>query len=235
VWAKAIEAARTHAVAASLCCWAGLAVLVLLAYEVGPVERLDADVLRALNSPEGTLANEVAFAAEQLVAPLAWVVAAALAFLLALAQDRPRRGLFAATLIGATAVVDLTLKVVLEHPRFQPVPGEPFDWYPVAKAFPSGNSAGALAIALAFLYVVPLSWRRPTAAIGAVFTLAVSLGLPVLNYHYPGDVLGGWLVAAGCFFALLAVPWFRAGPPPPPRARPWRFSGRSPYDDRRSG
>jgi membrane-associated phospholipid phosphatase len=232
---RGIEAARTHAVVASVCCWAGLAGLVLLAYEVGPVERLDADVLNALSSPEGTLANEVAFAVEQFVAPPAWVVAAALAFLLAFALGRPRRGLLAATLIGGTAVVDLTLKAVLEHPRYHPVPGEPFDWHPVAKAFPSGNSAGALAIALAFLYVVPTSWRGPTAAIGAVFTLAVSLGLPVLNYHYPGDVLGGWLVAAGCFFALLAVPWFSAGPPPPPRARPWRLSGRSPSGDRRAG
>ena len=26
----------------------------------------------------------------------------------------------------------------------------------------------------------------------------------LLNYHYPSDVLGGWLLAAGWWFALLA-------------------------------
>jgi membrane-associated phospholipid phosphatase len=75
----------------------------------------------------------------------------------------------------------------------------------VAKSFPSGNSAGALAIALAFLLVVPRPWRPLTAAIGAAFTLAVSVGLLVLDYHYPSDILGGWLVALGCCFALVAL------------------------------
>ena len=70
---------------------------------------------------------------------------------------------------------------------------------------PSGHSAGSLAISLAFLTVVPPSWRRPTAVAGIVFTLYISFGVLLLNYHYPSDVLGGWLLAAGWWFALLAV------------------------------
>jgi membrane-associated phospholipid phosphatase len=200
-----IESAGRHAVAGCLACVASLVVLVSAAYEIGPVARLDDSVLSTLRTPPGSLLNEVAFGVEQLVAPLAWVVAAALACLLAIALRCPHRGIFAAALIGGTAVIDLTLKVVLEHPRYQPAPGEPFEWYPISTAFPSGNSAGALAIALAFLFVVPSSWRRPAAAIGIAFTLAVSLGLLILNYHYPSDILGGWLVALGWFFALLAA------------------------------
>jgi membrane-associated phospholipid phosphatase len=107
--------------------------------------------------------------------------------------------------VAGTAVVVQLLKIVLEHPRFQPGPGDPFFWHPVAKAFPSGNSAGALAIALAFLLVVPRPLRPATAAVGVAFTLAVSVGLLVLDYHYPSDVLGGWLVALGCCFALVAL------------------------------
>jgi membrane-associated phospholipid phosphatase len=200
-----IESAERHAVAGCLACVASLAVLVAAAYEIGPVVRLDDSVLTALSTPPGSFLNEAAFGVEQLVAPLAWVVAAALACLLAIALHRPRHGLFAAVLIGGTAVIDLTLKVVLEHARYQPAPGEPFEWHPISTAFPSGHSAGALAIALAFLFVVPSTWRRSTAALGTIFTLAVSLGLLVLNYHYPSDILGGWLVALGWFFALLAA------------------------------
>jgi membrane-associated phospholipid phosphatase len=47
--------------------------------------------------------------------------------------------------------------------------------------------------------------RPATAAIGAAFTLAVSVGLLVLDYHYPSDILGGWLVALGWCFALVAL------------------------------
>jgi hypothetical protein len=64
----------------------------------------------------------------------------------------------------------------------------------LACAFPSGHSAGSLAMSLAFLTVVPRSWLGPTAVIGVVFTLLVSFGVLVLNYHYPSDVLGGWLL-----------------------------------------
>ncbi len=128
-----------------------------------------------------------------------------LAALLALWLRRPRHALFAIAEVAGTAVVVQLLKIALEHPRFRPGPDDPFFWHPVAKAFPSGNSAGALAIALAFLCVVPRSLRPMTAAIGAAFTLAVSVGLLVLDYHYPSDVLGGWLVALGWCFALVAL------------------------------
>jgi membrane-associated phospholipid phosphatase len=129
--------------------------------------------------------------------------------LLALWLRRPRRALFAVAEVAGTAAVVQLLKIALEHSRFQPGPGDPFFWHPVAKAFPSGNAAGALAIALAFLLVVPRPWRPATAAIGAAFTLAVSAGLLVLDYHYPSDVLGGWLVALGWCFALLVLPFGR--------------------------
>ncbi len=53
--------------------------------------------------------------------------------------------------------------------------------------------------------------RPATAAIGAAFTLAVSVGLLVLDYHYPSDVVGGWLVALGWCFALVALQRWKDG------------------------
>jgi membrane-associated phospholipid phosphatase len=231
---RAIESARRHAVAACLACVACFVVVLVFAYEVAAVERLDERLLDAISSPPGTFAYDVASFFERLADPLSEVLAIVLACVLALVLGRPRRGVLAVALVAGTAVIVQVLKIALQHPRYQPVPGEPFDWYPVAKAFPSGHSAGSLSMALAFLVVVPSSWQRPTTAIGICFTSAVSASLLILNYHYPSDILGGWLVASAWFFALLAVPWFSAGPPPRPHARPWRLSGRSPGGGRRA-
>jgi membrane-associated phospholipid phosphatase len=200
-----LEAAGRNPMAGLLACTAGFAVVLALGYWVGPFPAWDKGLLLAVRSSPGTFANDVAFAVERLVSPLAQVGWAVLAALLALRLHRPRRALAAVAEIAGTAVLVQLLKIALEHPRFQPGPDDPFFWHPVAKAFPSGNSAGALAIALAFLLVVPRPLRSATAAIGAAFTLAVSVGLLVLDYHYPSDILGGWLVALGCCFALVAL------------------------------
>lgn len=201
----AFEVARRNPVTGLLACAVGFVVVLMLAYWGDPFPRWDEDLLLGVRASPGTLANDLAFAVERLVSPLAQVGWTVLATLLAFRLHRPRRALFAVAEVAGTAVFVQLLKIALEHPRFRPGPGDPFFWHPVAKAFPSGNSAGALAIALAFLCVVPRSWRPLTATIGAALTLAVSAGLLVLDYHYPSDVLGGWLVALGWCFALVVI------------------------------
>jgi undecaprenyl-diphosphatase len=213
----AFEWARRNPVTGLLACVAGFAFVLVLAYWVGPTERLDRSVLDALSTHPDTFINEVAYVGFQIVnfRP-AWVLAGALAVLIALAQWRIRDAVLAAALIAGTGGLVLIFKALLANPRYQPVPiGS--DAYPWKEAFPSGHSAGSLAWSLAFLSVVPISWRRPTAIAGVVFTLYISFGVLVLNYHYPSDVLGGWLLAAGWWFALLAL-WERrrrTGLPPP--------------------
>jgi len=138
--------------------------------------------------------------------------------LIALAQWRIGDAVIAAALVAGTGGLDLALKALLANPRYQPVPVDS-DAYPWKDAFPSGHAAGSLAFSLAFLTVVPPSWQRRTAAAGIVLTLYISFGVLVLNYHYPSDVLAGWLLAAGWWFALLALPWFRAEAASAPPAR----------------
>jgi hypothetical protein len=86
---RAIEAARTHALAASLCCWAGFAVVLVCAYWVGPLARLDRTVLDVLSVPTDTLVNEVAYAGFRVVnfKPF-WVLVGTVTALIALAQWR---------------------------------------------------------------------------------------------------------------------------------------------------
>jgi membrane-associated phospholipid phosphatase len=203
--AEAFEAARRNPTAGLLACAIGFAVVLILGYWVDPFPGWDEELLLAVRSAPGTFANDLAFAVERLVSPVAQIVWTVLAALLALRLGRPRRALMAVVEVAGTAVVVQLLKIALEHPRFRPGPDDPFFWHPVASSFPSGNSAGALAIALAFLLVVPRPLRVATVAMGTAFTLAVSAGLLILDYHYPSDVLGGWLVALGWCFALLAL------------------------------
>jgi undecaprenyl-diphosphatase len=200
-----VERARRHAVGGCLACVAGFLLVLVLAYWVGPVERLDRSVLDALSTPTDTLINEVAYVGFLVVnfRP-AWVLVGAITVLIALAQGRIRDAVLAAALVAGTGGLVLALKALLVNPRYQPVPVAS-DAYPWEDAFPSGHAAGSLAFSLAFLSVVPPSCQRLTAAAGIVFTLYISLGVLLLNYHYPGDVPAGWLLAAGWWFFLLAV------------------------------
>jgi undecaprenyl-diphosphatase len=198
-----LEAARRHAVGGCLACVAGLAAVLVLAYWVGPLEHLDRSVLDALCRPTGTLANEVAYAVVKLADPLAFALAATVTALIALARRRIPAAVFAVALIAGTGLLDLALQALISHPRYRPIPAS--GAYPFDNSYPSGHSAGALAISLAFLTVVPALWRRPTAVVGVVYTLAVAVALPVINYHFPSDVLGGWLLAGAWWFALLAL------------------------------
>ncbi len=242
-----VEQAKRHAVAGLLVCVAGFAVVLVCAYWIGPLERLDRTALDAFSVPTDTLVNHVAYAGFQVVnfKPF-WVLVGTVAVLIALAQWRIRDAVIAAALVAGTGVLDLALKALLSNPRYQPVPVDS-NAYPWNDAFPSGHSAGSLAFSLAFLTVVPHSWQRPTAAAGIVFTLYISFGVLVLNYHYPSDVIAGWLLAAGWWFALLALPWFRteAASAPPARSSPpvpsrragscGRFSRRAPPACRAAG
>lgn len=211
-----VERARRHAVGACIACVPGFLLVLVLAYWVGPAERLDRSVLDAVSTPTDSLVNEVAYVGFVVVnfRP-AWVLVGAITALIALAQWRIRDAVLAAALLAGTGGLVLALKALLANPRYQPVPVDS-DAYPWKDAFPSGHAAGSLAMSLAFLSVVPAGWRRPTAVAGVVFTLYISIGVLLLNFHYPGDVPAGWLLAAGWWFFLLAtLPGFETLPCPP--------------------
>lgn len=200
-----VEHARRHAVAGFLACAVGFALVLVLAYWLGPAERLDRDALDAVGTSTDAFANNVAYVGFQIVDFIpTWVLVGAIAVLIALAQRRSGDAAIAAALVAGAGGLDLALKVLLANPRYQPVPAGSVP-HPGRYAFPSGHSAGSLAMSLAFLTVVPVSWRRATAVVGAAFTLYISTGVLLLKYHYPSDVLGGWLLAAGWWFALLAL------------------------------
>lgn len=189
--------------AAALACALALVGVLLAAYAVGPIERLDADALTGfgnLRSPERVpVADFVAHLADPvpLLAMLAGLGA------LGLSWGRPRHVAAAVFAVVGANVTTQLLKVFLAHPRLQPLGGEVS---PVA--FPSGHATAAMSVAVAALLVSPRRYRPLGAAAGAAFALAVSLSIVVLDWHYPSDVLGGMLIATG--FGFLGIAGVRA-------------------------
>jgi hypothetical protein len=95
-------------------------------------------------------------------------------------------------IIGSNVTTQL-LKPALAHHRFAEWlgPGQinPASW-------PSGHSTAAMAVALCAVLVAPSRLRPAVAALGAVFAVAIAYSLITLGWHWPADVLGGFLVAA---------------------------------------
>jgi hypothetical protein len=64
-----------------------------------------------------------------------------------------------------------------------------------------------MALALCAVLVVPPSWRPTMAVFGAGVAVSVSYALLTLGWHFPTDVLGGYLVAAFWMSGALAALW----------------------------
>jgi membrane-associated phospholipid phosphatase len=187
--------------AACLGCALALVALTYLAYEVGPGVRLDAHLLDDVSEHQVTLGG-LANALVHLGDPLAVLLLAAVACGLALLRGSRRDALAALVVVAGANLTTQALKVVLAHPRYQPLLG----WHqPSAEAFPSGHTTAAASVAIAFLFAVAPRWRPPALALGAAYVAAVGCSVVVLDKHYPSDVAGGLLVAAGWGFAVLAA------------------------------
>lgn len=175
--------------------------LAFLAYAFGPSERLDARLLAKLASHDHSAAGALAEGLAHLADPLPLLFLLALACAIALWRGRPRDAAAALVVVAGANVTTQLLKLLLAHPRYQPLLG--FS-QPSETAFPSGHTTAAASIAIAFAFVAPPRLRPLAAILGAGFVFAVGCSVAILEWHYPSDVAGGLLVAAGWGFAVLA-------------------------------
>jgi hypothetical protein len=104
-------------------------------------------------------------------------------------------------LVGA-ALTSQVLKPLLAEPRIVAWLGGdqigPASW-------PSGHSTAAMALACALVLVVPGRLRPLAAPVGGAVATVVGLATVVLRWHFPSDVLGGFLVAALWTLLVVAV------------------------------
>lgn len=186
--------------ASCLACAAGFAILAVLIHKSGSVEHLDA-VLLGHFAERGSRTDSVAAGVVLLGDLGALLPLLAVACGIALKRHRPWAALAALIAVTGANLTTQLFKVALAHPRFQALLGAEQIG---ANSFPSGHTTAIASIAVAFALVVPREWRPAVALIGAGAVAAVGCSVMALSWHYPSDVLGGILVAAGWGFAALA-------------------------------
>ncbi len=107
----------------------------------------------------------------------------------------PRQaGARAAIALAASHLAVQAVKRTVNRPRPRlPVGVDSLIHAPDRFSFPSGHSAATLSVA------IPLAATLPLPAATGVLGVALLVGLSrsYLGVHYPGDVLAGWVLAAG--------------------------------------
>jgi membrane-associated phospholipid phosphatase len=130
-----------------------------------------------------------------------------------------RAGAVAVLLLGTGATTHLA-KHALSTPRVSQWLGP---WGQVGNAtFPSGHATAAMTLALCGVLVSPPAHRATVALFGGAFAIAVGYATLALTWHYPSDVVAGYLVA-GLWVSLTIAVLQRVehAEPEPARPPPW--------------
>jgi membrane-associated phospholipid phosphatase len=175
------------------------------AFHTWPGVHFDRAIFNGFAGLQRPRVNHLANLIAHLCDPTPFVLFAAVILLVALVRRRPRMALAAGViLLGANATTEL-LKPLLAEPRV--LPGEPV----AVASWPSGHATAAMSLALCAVLVAPARGRPVVAALGAAFAVAVSYSFLTLGWHFPSDVLGGFLVAAAwTLLTIAALRWFEA-------------------------
>ena len=187
----------------------GVLLLVLTwiaAFQIGLVERADASVMRGFVGLRRPAIDGVASVIANLCDPKPYVCLAAVVVVAALIRGRGRVAVAAAGIMLAANVTTQILKPLLgqAHPVLVNIAGIPAVG---AGSWPSGHATAAMSLALCSVLAAPARWRPFVAAAGAAFAVAVSFSFLTLVWHYPSDVLGGFLVAATWTMTGVAAVW----------------------------
>ena len=183
----------------------GVALLFVIwfaAFHIGVLKHVDQSVFGGfLGLGAHSSVHAIATFIADLCNPSPYVYFAAVPLLIGLARGRPRVAVAAgAMMLGANATTQL-FKPLLAEPR----PTALLHTQLSAASWPSGHATAAMSLALAFVLVSPSRLRPYVAALGAGFAAAVSYSFLSLGWHYPSDVLGGFLVATTWSLLILAA------------------------------
>jgi membrane-associated phospholipid phosphatase len=174
----------------------------MLVYGSGAVQELDRSVRDRLLADPGSSAESIATWVAHLGDPLAFLLLAALAAAVGLKRGKRREVVGALVVVAGANLSTQLLKVLVSHPRVRSILGaEGFSW----DGFPSGHTTAMASIVVAFLFVLPASWRFPVAVLGTCLVAAVGCAVVVLHRHFPSDVIGGVFVVGAWGFGALAV------------------------------
>jgi membrane-associated phospholipid phosphatase len=191
--------------AAAAWCVLAFGILLVLAYYVPPAAWLDAAALHGFNAVgHSQQIADIATVLAHLCDPLPYALACSAAIAAAYRTRGPRTAAAITLLLGGANLTSQVLKPLLAYHR--ELYYTEFKLYNIRDAaFPSGHATAAMALSLAVLFIVPRAYRPVTAAIGAAFTVAVTFSILILEWHFPSDVVGGYLIATGYGLATFAA------------------------------
>src|SRR5213082_304151 len=184
---------------AAACACGGAFLLVLVAsYYIGPARWIDGAALDGFESLDGRRLESIGGHLAHICNPEPFALIALAALTRGL-----RHAAAAAVLLGGANLSSQVLKPELGH--FRPITQftHVIQQIPAA-SFPSGHATAAMSLALAAILVAPRAYRPLVAVIGGLFTLGVSFSIVAMGWHFPSDIAGGFLVAAGWGFLALA-------------------------------
>lgn len=189
----------------AIACALLFACVTVAAYGWSTGTRLDAAALVAVvdHAP-----RELSAAAATLVGigdPLPVLLATGALVCAALARGSLRDALLVLLLVAGAVLLGQLAKSVLAHPR--PAP-QSYGIVVQPRALPSGHATAAMALALAAVLVAPRQLRIAAAAAGACLAAGVGVSTVVLGWHFPSDVVAGYLFAGS--WGLLVAGWANA-------------------------
>src|SRR4051794_12969771 len=196
-----------YALLAALGCAGALTAAWALSFHTHAVRWLDSAALQGfvgLHRPATDVPAEVVAA---LGDPLPFVMLGTGLIAVALARGRPRLALAVPFVLLGASLTSQALKPLLAAPR---VCACLADGRVADASWPSGHATASMSLALCAVLVAPPRWRPTAAVAGAGIAIAVSYALLSLGWHFPSDVLGGYLVAALWMSLAVAGLWAAA-------------------------
>lgn len=177
---------------AALLCLLGLGAVGLygLAWNAGRAR--DAAMLHGFAALDQTRIYTLSERLVSIPDPIPYAIICLLLMAIAFWRHHPARAVTVLVLFIGTGATTQALKHGLATERFSAFLGydqiENVSW-------PSGHSTAAMTIALCAVLVAPPALRAVTALVGGTFAIGVGYATLVLTWHYPSDVMGGFMVA----------------------------------------
>ncbi|HWH11245.1 MAG TPA: phosphatase PAP2 family protein [Solirubrobacteraceae bacterium] len=193
------------ALRAALVCVVGLVLTGVVALVVPIAQAHDSATLYGFAQLRRPRVEVVANAIAHLVDPRPYAVAAVVLAVVALIRGRPRVAVAVPIAMVLASTTTELLKPLVGHPRASEWLGAGADT--AVASWPSGHATASMMIALAAVLVSPRRLRPLVALLGTALAIGVSYSILVLGWHFPSDVLGGFLVAGGWTSLALAGLW----------------------------
>ena len=194
-----------------------LAVVGLLALATPGGHVRDAAMLHGFAGLDRPRIHGLVVALASLADPAPYLAVGLALIVVAVRRRRPWRAGAVAALLVVTGASTQVVKHLLAQPRFEA-------WLEThqvgAASWPSGHSTAAMTLALCAVLVAPAALRPLVAVVGGAFAAGVGYAVLVLAWHFPSDVLGGFLMAGT--WTALAVAALRVVEPSEEAAEPRR-------------